>query len=386
MGHICSRESRSEEKLYKDLKDQLCEDCYFGYIQREEPFIAVVRGNMLIPHKVDMRLALLDWAVERGHAECLRNLMKVKRIDVKTRELYDILNKAAMHGYIGCIKVLLEAGVDVNCENNSFSFPLLKAAFGYQRETLKFLLEKGANVNQIAHVNKTKTALSHAVDNDDHECLDVLLKAGADVNIVYENGATILNKAAWSRSISCINLLLQAGADVNEVDSYHNTPLIVAAEYNINCVKLLLRANAKINMFNANGRNALCNHVYSVLCNFLSPGYNQPDRTMVLLLYAAGETLDGITADDDEKMSLVLNYLEKRGTCLKHLCREAIRKHLLDINCWYNLFDRVPKLGLPELLSQYMLFNMSLNYPSSEPKVVPNYCWVDRGKIVGWHF
>ena len=46
---------------------------------------------------------------------------------------------------------------------------------------------------------------------------------------------------------------------------------------------------------------------------------------------------------------------------LKHLCREAIRKHLLELDLHTHLFGRIPKLGLPKPLTEYLLFRMSLS-------------------------
>ena len=45
---------------------------------------------------------------------------------------------------------------------------------------------------------------------------------------------------------------------------------------------------------------------------------------------------------------------------LKHLCRQFIRKHLLQMSP-VNLFVRVPQLGLPTLLQDYLLFNVALD-------------------------
>ena len=57
-----------------------------------------------------------------------------------------------------------------------------------------------------------------------------------------------------------------------------------------------------------------------------------------------------------------VDYLElPRGPNLSHLCREAIRNHLLDIDRHENLFVRVPRLGLPPVLNDYLLYNVSLN-------------------------
>ena len=41
-------------------------------------------------------------------------------------------------------------------------------------------------------------------------------------------------------------------------------------------------------------------------------------------------------------------------------CRDGIRKHLLQMSNM-NLFARVPKLGLPKPLQNYLLYNMKLD-------------------------
>ena len=56
------------------------------------------------------------------------------------------------------------------------------------------------------------------------------------------------------------------------------------------------------------------------------------------LLFAAGEKVDGIIYSVPEcirkEMDTVLN--------LKHLCRETIRKHLINIQPHVHLFERTP--------------------------------------------
>ena len=46
--------------------------------------------------------------------------------------------------------------------------------------------------------------------------------------------------------------------------------------------------------------------------------------------------------------------------CLKHQCREAIRRDMIDVNPDGNLFLRIPRLGLPTVITRYLLFNVSL--------------------------
>ena len=83
------------------------------------------------------------------------------------------------------------------------------------------------------------------------------------------------------------------------------------------CLVVLLISGAEVNLFNKKKLNALCHHINK------SKDWNKPpDKTMVLLLYGAGETLDCITIDeDDESTSCVLNYLDKTEINLNEKCR-----------------------------------------------------------------
>ena len=61
-----------------------------------------------------------------------------------------------------------------------------------------------------------------------------------------------------------------------------------------------------------------------------------------------------------DKIPEVLKFQEEKLE-LKHICREAIRKHLLKLDLHSNLFVRVPQLGLPSIVTEYLLFNQSLD-------------------------
>ena len=78
---------------------------------------------------------------------------------------------------------------------------------------------------------------------------------------------------------------------------------------------------------------------------------------VIKLLYAAGETLEGT---EEDKIPEELKF-EDEKLQLKHICREAIRKHLLKLDPHQHLFGRIPELGLPSALSKYLLFNLSFD-------------------------
>ena len=136
-------------------------------------------------------------------------------------------------------------------------------------------------------------------------------------------------------------------------------------------VKLLLRAGANVNVFwnmtsmydNKYNHNAL--RYYIIQCPTFSV---QPDKKVCMLLYAAGETTDGTTvkrtsnAGYNEKVRVPQFLLQKRLKMdLKHMCRNAIRNHLISMDPHTHLFNRIPQLGLPRSLTDYVLYNMSLD-------------------------
>ena len=147
------------------------------------------------------------------------------------------------------------------------------------------------------------------------------------MNILDPGGKTVLISAiSKCTSEGSHELLLSAGAGVNAVDVNKNTGLIIAAEQNVDhgadCVKLLIKAGAIINLINNKGLNALCCHIYKC-ADWNKP----PDRTMVLLLYAAGETLDGVTFNDVPFD--ILNCLEEMDISLADILqREKSRNQV----------------------------------------------------------
>ena len=64
-----------------------------------------------------------------------------------------------------------------------------------------------------------------------HDCMDVLIKAGADVNTQDEMGYSPLMHAAEEGYEKCVQILIEAGADVNLTDDTGFAALIGAASH-----------------------------------------------------------------------------------------------------------------------------------------------------------
>ena len=188
------------------------------------------------------------------------------------------------------------------------------------------------------------------------------------MNCKQNKGETALHLASRFGNSNIVKLLINAGADVNITDEDGSTPLINAAvDYDF-CksgeisLEMLLHAGVKINIVDGYG-NAVQNHIIYEH-RMTGHGYQYNERVCTLLL-AAGETKTKPVLRDFKYMDLkhgkavYADFLNKDfKPCLKRQCREAIRRHLLEISD-INLFYRVPNLGLPPSLAQYLVFNVS---------------------------
>ena len=304
---------------------------------------------------------------------------------------FTALFKAAEKGHDKCVKTLLRAGA------KSSKYDLIAATLNGHEKCVHLLLKEGADVNGKP---EGTPIVIHTAEEGHDRCLDLLIQAGADVNATGATGDTALIKAARNGFPKCVNLLIKAGANVNQVNHKSCTALMKAAgnirdkvksgrnitlmadnvqtgaTLSIQCVKLLLKAGAHVNKVNQAGLTAL---TASIVQN---DGYLEE---LTRMLFAAGDTIDGAAGDtidgaagdtiegatqckhrvwpsggDVTLPEHLLELIEPRDIRLMDLCRRTIRNHLLQMST-VNLFCRIPLLGIPSLLSNYLLYNVSLS-------------------------
>ncbi|KAH9047950.1 ankyrin repeat-containing domain protein [Lactarius deliciosus] len=148
------------------------------------------------------------------------------------------------------MRVLLDCGANVNAEDLSGQTPLhgvLENTF-YRFEgdfdAAKLLVERGADVNtQSKHC---ATLLHIAASKLNLESARVLLDLGASVNVKDSRGQTPLHKVLLSKHhrkdrLGIALLLVECGADVNARDENNETPLHLASYFlELKSVRILL--------------------------------------------------------------------------------------------------------------------------------------------------
>jgi len=145
------------------------------------------------------------------------------------------------------IKALLDAGAEVNAltfREMGRLFALRCAVQQDNVETMELLLNAGADVNLGEGV-----ALRTAVAREKPSIAHRLINAGADVNMGGPNKFTPLMAAAGNGNYGMAKMLIKLGADVNAVDYYGITALMYAACKNHDkIIDLLLMSGALLNV------------------------------------------------------------------------------------------------------------------------------------------
>ena len=145
------------------------------------------------------------------------------------------------------LRLLLDDGLDVNCVNETGQTPLMLAAWKGHTEALSLLLEAGAAATiDRRDAEEGVTALHAAViacRSKSTTCpknVELLLAAGADVNLADRDGWTPLHSCAYYNLPQLVPLLLRAGAAPSRVEHRGLTPAEMAREKGHEAVARLL--------------------------------------------------------------------------------------------------------------------------------------------------
>ncbi len=245
----------------------------------------------------------LHRASQLGHAEIVEILL---RHGANIHELSDRVSwrpflLAAKHGHTRVVRLLLQAGEDVNVQlaytKNKFTCLHFAAQYGHTQLAHMLLKEYGARYD-ISSANGLRP-IHTAANFGNFEIVDMILSAGEDINKRHKSPWRYapLHWAVQENRYQTVELLLRRGADVNAITGNTNlTPLIQCATKNLpHVAKLLLSYGANHRITNKNGLRAVhvaaANNSRETLCVIL-------DHLSPCEMYACGrnghEDLDAL--------------------------------------------------------------------------------------------
>jgi ankyrin repeat protein len=154
------------------------------------------------------------------------------------------------------VSLLLKAGFAPGTRNETGRTALWEAIELKSAETVKALLDGGADANDGGRDNRVlqgtalesgATTVMQAVDMGDLEVLKLLLAAKGDPTKANQYGIGPLMSAEMQNKADVVDLLIQAGANVNAVDK-SGTPVLYGSVQadNVAMFKAMLKAGAKV--------------------------------------------------------------------------------------------------------------------------------------------
>lgn len=170
------------------------------------------------------------------------------------------LVEAARRGNLDVMKARLDEGADFEARDDYRGYTALMHAVDRQLEAaVTLLIEAGADLDaQVADDSDTSpglTALMRAASSPHGApVVQLLIDAGADVNLARQDGHTALTLSAGYRAPSTTRILLAAGANVEARSDVGHTALNIAAANGFTAtVRELLTAGADVNTQTNNG-------------------------------------------------------------------------------------------------------------------------------------
>uniref|UniRef100_A0A2C9K305 Uncharacterized protein n=1 Tax=Biomphalaria glabrata TaxID=6526 RepID=A0A2C9K305_BIOGL len=260
-----------------------CAEATKAVVKNPETFIRAVKsGNLqniqlLLDKKVDINRVHLSRTplMNAIHTKVINYLIrKGAYVNLKTSttalinvfsskycfDVYSAFHKSCKmreQQILRVITTLLKNGATLDDKDELGSTALIASVCSnLSVKVLKYLLYKGANVNQ--RNNDGHSALHRAAANSKRDFVEVLLKHGAHVNVKNFGGRTPLHLAVGNLQI--VKLLLKKQANFNAEDDSGNTPLSLAAERggdNDDVVDLLISNGSNVNHRNNIGMTPL---------------------------------------------------------------------------------------------------------------------------------
>lgn len=177
--------------------------------------------------KDELRGTPLSLAASSGSVRILELLILARaNIQKMNSQGTQALYYASRHqSDVAPVKLLLDAGAQVDCRNNRAHTPLTGAAITNRDGIGAYLLDRGADMqNRGVYDN---TPLFEAIIHNSHEFLELLLRRGVKYTGVNNAGSTILHAIAREADVKTIEILAATrltGLDCEAKDKKGYTP------------------------------------------------------------------------------------------------------------------------------------------------------------------
>ncbi len=177
------------------------------YNDKDENEFSAIEAVCIKKDTLNIRLKILKYLVKRD-INYIKNLESA---------LYLLLNNN--RNVTNIVRYIIKQNININI--NNYGMTALACACTHEHtNVVKLLIEAGANINIIENFNPYYSILhilcNYAINiNNSVKIIEILIKAGAELNIKDYNGNTPLHIASRSGYKELVEILIKSGADVN---------------------------------------------------------------------------------------------------------------------------------------------------------------------------
>jgi ankyrin repeat protein len=341
-----------EREDFKTLSHIICKRGdidTFKRLMKYEPDLEALDFEFMTP---------LFEAVMSDNIELLEYMLEELKVNIHHKEIQNrtAFYWAACNGELKIIDYLLSKNVDVNIHSSMGRTPISKAVWNGRVDIVQRLLQvPGIDFNQRdqnmrapihnavwgANGGRLGKKVSGVGTGDSPECVQLLIEAGAELEVEDKEGYTPLMIASSTGGTESLKLLINVGCNPHHLNKEQANCLIEATRYNnTECIKIILD---KVNDLDINIKDA---HDMSAVDYAVA--FDHPHNLKLFIEYK--------NLSDDELLGILNICIYSNSLECFKLIIDLFNKNEFFIRNSYHIFTEIIEKVLN--LSLYDIFNM----------------------------
>jgi len=204
-------------------------------------------------------MSAYHWAAKNGNVEITQLLVDAKADpNVQNKVGKTPVALAAESGHVEVLKLIVDSGGDIESVDQIGGTPLLWASgLSKNPATVEYLIKAGGNVNIIDSNGMTPLIWAAGIGNP--ESVRLLIEQGAEVNVSeIHQKETALMRAARIAQPQTLEFILSASPDLEMKNALgHTAFMIAAASAPVEKVRMLVEKGAKVDVSDIRGWTAM---------------------------------------------------------------------------------------------------------------------------------